>query len=233
MHVIPLISMPYTGTITTREFFAALTRPVNLVPLEAAAKTPWLLGTETTPGLDPLVVNLVWGCLTDETAGLAETLASWWTPVVPLRDPLAALVTERERSPDVDLVPRIAQWDTLMRFADRYEAYCFPIDLPMAVWERAEAIRGLLSATALAWPPAIAEELGRWAHEWPVHNTRGKYELKARYQAGDLDALRAAGLDTALAALQAQESELRPWLEKAGYTWLPWWSGEAPREGLA
>lgn len=233
MHVIPLISMPYTGTVTTREFFASLARPVNLVPLEAAQKTLYLLGTETTPGLDPLVVNLVWGNLTDATEGLAQTLASWWTPICPLRDPLAALVTERERKPDADLVPRVGEWCTLMRFVDRYEAFCFPVDLPMAIWERVEAIRGLLRATALAWPPDIVEELNRWAKDWPVHNTRGAYKLKARYQAGDLGALRAAGLDTAITALQAQEGTLRPWLEKAGYRWLPWWSGDPPKERLA
>ena len=153
--------------------------------------------------------------------------------MIPLRDPLAALVSEYERLPDANQPDRIAEWETLLKFAERFEAYCFPVDLPCAVWQRAEAIRGLLSATALAWPPDIVKELEQWTAEWPVHNTRGAYELKAQYQAGDLGALRKAGLGPALDALQAQESAMRPWLEKAGYTWLPWWSGDPPREQMA
>ena len=233
MHVVPLISCPYTGTGTTREFFVSLTRTVNLVSLEAAAKTPYLLGTEKAPGMDPLVVNLVWGHLNTDTEALAATLASWWAPVVPLRDPLAALVSERERTPGADLAARVGEWSTLLAFAERYEAYCFPVDLPCAIWQRSDAIRGLLSATGLAWPPSIASELERWITEWPVHNSRGTYELKTSYQAGDLGALRTAGLGAGLAALQLRESAFRPWLEKAGYTWLPWWSGDPPREALA
>ena len=101
-------------------------------------------------------------------------------------------------------------------------------------FEAVEAIKGLLRATALAWPPDIVSELEHWAHDWPIHNTRGMYPLKEAYQAGDLDTLEGMGhLGPALETLQAQESHFRPWLEAAGYTWLPWWSGEPPSEGVA
>lgn len=154
------------------------------------------------------------------------TLACNRPLVVPLRDPLLAMITHRGRHPDWEekaLFHKITTWQLYFKFLADFEKhrrviYC-PLDAltgdnKLVVLKKIQEAYGLKD-------DALAE---KWAAEWPVINSYVKHEdpPKQAYYNRDL-AWFSENMPRELAALREWEHVFRPILEK-WYTDLLWWS---------
>ncbi len=166
----------------------------------------------------------------------SQIVMAWAHPtIIPLRDPLAALVSYQHRAehskrigtdlflPREDVVDR---WCLLAETEDRFEGsdniHWLPWDLAhvsaqknpasykASLWEIAKAIGFRDQAPSKAGLPCV--------------NGSGEYWLKTVYEAGDLAGLAAEIGDKGLWYLQSKTEILRPFLERRGYANLLWWS---------
>ena len=170
--------------------------------------------------------------LTRIDAGQMVRLATTAT-LIPIRDPLASLVTYQEwgdrdgRSSEIGVrfSPRVfvdiwcclaGSFETIKRFGHvRFVAW----DL----LDRAEMSEYLLG---------VETDLGlkdrrpakRWKRERIVDNTKGDYRLKDAYRAGAANVLRKGISENGYNYLVSKGLELRPFLEELGYRDLSWWS---------
>jgi len=233
MQVILLPTVPHTGTHFMAAFFEAWGKITNRVPLDALARNPCAFRDPDTghQGLDPNGINLVRGHISgtpgDDVNSVIANLAQHWTPIIPLRDPLATLVSIKARVPEQDCADQLARWVTLVEHIDAHlRPHYITLDLcrdfsgRSLELARASYAAGLNSGTYIIGP--IAE----WATEWPKdrYNSVGVNVLKAAYALGDLGYLRTHGMEQDIVALQQHEDLLRPWLEMRGYRGLAWWS---------
>lgn len=161
----------------------------------------------------------------------SQVVLAWASPtIIPLRDPLAALVSYNHRAahtgqistelfrPVEDVVDR---WRLLAETEERFEGFehirylawdlashaGYPATFKARLWETAQAV-------GLTDPAPSREGLGR-------ENSSGDYRLRDAYQNGDLEALAEV---EGLAYLRDAEEDLRPFLERRGYRDLLWWS---------
>ena len=152
--------------------------------------------------------------------------------VIPIRDPLASLVTyqkwaERDGRIDggnfnpilhLDHWCALASTHAVVKRFGHCKFLCW--DLPRGA---GELVRDLV---------LVAKDLGLKNHspstKWGdgrVVNSAGEYPLKMAYSEGDLGALRKGIANEGYDALTNREALLRPFLEELGYKNLCWWSG--------
>ena len=167
----------------------------------------------------------------------SQVVLAWAHPtIIPLRDPLAALVSYHNRAlvtgqvgtdlfrPVVDVVDRwLLLAETEERFEDfpniRYLAW----DLPELESRRPDR-EGARMRSAGLWAAAQAVGLTDPAPSragLPRENSSGAYRLREAYEAGDLEGLR---ILRGVGHLIDAEKILRPFLERRGYRDLLWWS---------
>lgn len=161
----------------------------------------------------------------------SQVVLAWAHPtIIPLRDPLAALVSYQHRAehsgrigtdlflPREDVVDR---WSLLAETEERFQEF---EHIRYLAWDLEQAVRAPATFKARLWETAQAvgltdpapsrEGLGR-------ENSSGDYPLRDAYEAGDLEGLSSVrGLDY----LRDCEPVLRPFLERRGYRDLLWWS---------
>ena len=163
---------------------------------------------------------------------IAGALSSVRPLVVPLRDPLLAMITHKKRIPEADFLRtflgrRIDLWQTYFDFLQLYDKYrgdaaYFPVDLlEVHKDRRLPGLKKLQAAYGLA-EAGLAES---WAKTWSLFNSYvpKSDEAKQMYAKGDLDWFE-KHMGPSMAALRGLETPLRPILEREGYKDLLWWS---------
>ncbi len=158
-----------------------------------------------------------------------QIVMAWAHPtLIPLRDPLAALVSYHHRAevsgqidglmycPQLDVVDR---WCCLAKAEPLFKSHehvrYFAWDIFQTVEERNSRLQETARALGLQDPAPSRAGL-------PCENATGDYELKLAYRRGDRFHL-AGMMGAAYEYLVDSESILRPFLERRGYRDLLWW----------
>lgn len=159
----------------------------------------------------------------------SQIVMAWSNPtIIPLRDPLAALVSyqhraEHSKRTGTDLfLPRedvVDRWCLLAECEDRFEGSTGIRWLPWDLERFGTAHFLWHTARGLGLNDPVPSRRGL-----PHSNGSGEYYLKTAYEAGDLAGLAAKIGDRGLWYLQSCEPILRPFLERRGYANLMWWS---------
>jgi hypothetical protein len=163
-----------------------------------------------------------------------QVLIATVTPtVIPIRDPLASLVSYQNRidtdqQPDhrdvghfVDRWMRLAE-TALAIFKDyaHIRFVCWDLVGAMDKFEAFEYLAGISADLGLTDVRPSLE----CAKSMIRNNDLGDYPLKTAYLEGDLDFLEKNISGGGLLALMQNTDPLRPWLEGLGYRDLRWWS---------
>ena len=229
MHIVPLISVPYTG----HWFLMAFLRELRIIRHEVEitalrANRDFLTLPNNGPaGVRPDRANLVHGPLRELDMGLVSRLCAWWQPISPLRDPLATLISARNRRPKEDLQWLLERWALLLSAIRPVGAHFIPLDLLRDVEARRVALEALLAHAGLVAGQDAEPLIRLWALKWPKHdyNSRGAYSLKVAYLNRDMKYIEKHGnLGAELQGLRALEGALRPFLVQHGYRELLWWT---------
>lgn len=167
----------------------------------------------------------------------SQVVLAWTHPtIIPLRDPLAAVLSYHHRAiqtgqigtdrfrPLADVVDR---WcllaETEERFREfpniRYLAWDLP-DLESRRPEREGARKRSIGLWAMAQAVGLTDPAPSQAG-LPRENSSGDYPLREMYEAGDFEELRTI---SAVGHLKDCEPILRPFLERRGYRDLLWWT---------
>lgn len=188
-------SVPHTGTNTMLCVLEREYPHVVHLPSIMKGKYPLFDPTSGRPGLHPEIPNLVWGHFNEENMPYLHHFSHYFPIFVPLRDPLASLISRWQRKVPIDhLVNTIHAWGYLAIFADTHKNIQFyPI-------EDFTAARGA-----------------------KVMNTIGDYDLKWRVIKRDYAYIRSVLPKDIINALENLEGRLRPLLESHGYRDLLWW----------
>ena len=238
MKTILLASVPHTGTRFVEGFLHEAMDgpdgPPNVIELSTLRKQRTWQRTQVGPeaweaGLDPDRPNLVVTHLGPRLHDAYMPLAAHVPTVVPLRDPLAALVSRYVRKADAWPEPVGPWFDALDRLptVDVWRPRYIPVDA-LAKPDRVEWRRGYLGLMADATGCVgddIEATIEWWANEWPIINHVGAddHPARAAYRDRDVKALwRLLGLE-ARQRLRALTPRLRPLLERNGYQRLMWW----------
>ncbi len=154
--------------------------------------------------------------------------------LIPMRDPLASLVTyqrwaERdgraENDPTFDPVGHVDGLVALALCKDQISQFghvrfvCWDLVGKMHKVDQFEHLTGIARDLGLDDVQPSLECSKRMI----VNNTAGSYPLKMAYETGDTEALRAGIAAGAYDHLVSREEVLRPWLESLGYRDLLWW----------
>lgn len=228
MHVILLPTVPHTGTEFMVNFLQELPLVQNVVELRQLRKNPQLLagGERGLPGLYPDRGNLAYGHIYEKELPTILSLAQWWKPVVPLRDPLLSLLTRQNRHPDQSHIHIVASWLRLVDIVDECDPCYISLDLLNTEEKRKDALEKVVFACGGGYG-AWFDVVNNWARNWPKykHNSKGIYALKEEYLHGDMTNIEQE-LKQELVHLRHAEPILRPFLEKQGYRDLLWWNSK-------
>lgn len=225
MKTVFLASVPHTGTQFTRAFLNEALGEVNEITTSA------LIGSRDqryrregsgdtlaeTAGLDPQRTNLVYGHLVRDHMPTLLALAAHVPTVVPVRDPLASVISREVRNThERPHETQFAAWQEFPKMM-AWKPAMVCIDRP--------SLRFLLEMAAQVvnpqYPIAVAE---RWRENWPRYNESAPHPLKEAYAAGDRRAVERGLGPQVWRMLRGLEDELRPVLESFGYRALLWWS---------
>src|SRR3990167_7292354 len=180
MHVVLLPTLSQTGTHFMAAFFRQFATLSHVVTLDHLVKNPAMFRDPSTgaQGLDPARGNLVRGHFRPEANDpintLVMTLAQHWTPIVPLRDPLATLVTAKSRAPEAPVMEYLHGWVTLLEVIGPFICHHYvPLDLLRSPEDRARALSGVVEAAGLLSDPNAHAAATRGALEGPKdqHNS--------------------------------------------------------------
>ena len=159
----------------------------------------------------------------NERLGHQIALAVSCPTVIPLRDPLACLITASTGAtvPSEDLV-----WDwkllvDIMKTLSGSSPIMFlPLDLLTDEASRCAHLEKVLSHVGVK----CYGHARKWGSDWPTNiNTTGDSVLKQKYRLGDSDYVKQQ-IPKCWSLLRSHESDLRPFLEERGYKNLMWWS---------
>lgn len=148
-----------------------------------------------------------------------STLANLFPTVIPIRDPLRALLTRECRHPEYRHFYIVDGFVNAARmFSGHPNVVFLPIDLPLS----ADVRRNLL-ASALAHCGLIPDDtLGDVAEQWPVHNPTPCNRFQELYDNGDWDTLQVllGAKNAELDYLRNKAAVIKPFLASLGYTRL-------------
>lgn len=156
--------------------------------------------------------------------------------LIPMRDPLASLVTyqrwaERDGRADkdatfdpvghVDGLVALALCEDQVRQFGHVRFACWDLISKMEWEEVYNHLSGIAVSLGLIDQEQVAADV---ATNMIVNNTAGSYPLKTAYETGDTAALRSGIASGGYDHLVSREEVLRPFLERLGYQDLVWWS---------
>jgi len=151
---------------------------------------------------------------------LMDAMVKQFATVVPVRDPLASIVSRHRRHPE--FAPHnymIEGWLHVIRKWARDDIFYVPIDTELSAEERSILLNHMCDHCALK--PWSAVE--KWAEKWTRKNvTALRPEFAERYKAGDVDWIRKT-FPNEWAQLVEYRGVLQPFLETLGYKDLLWW----------
>ena len=196
-----LATVPHTGTMFAKQFLTAATGHQGVYGFQGPASAK-------------MGKPLYWGHFGIASVGRVLALAKDYRPVVMVRDPVLTMLTFRNRDDGPDGSVLLGSWELLLDVLP--DALFVPIDLPQTVDER----RAALSEMASTASQVRTEVVEDWAERWPATHSRGDYEPKTAYLAGDLRAVQEY-MPKEWSSLLGARSWLTPFLRGQGYD-LPW-----------
>ena len=161
------------------------------------------------------VRDVVHAHLGREPIDLIRDLADKNPTIVPLRDPLASLVTWRHRHPNGEDSFILRGWEDLLKLEGRRIPFYVPLDITRFHVERGQALYGVLNKAGAKADRKVIED---WVRRWPHVSSKGEYPLKRLYQSKSVQAL---NMDEEIEGLRKIEG-LRQFLLKRGYRNLIW-----------
>src|SRR3990167_3529199 len=229
MRILFLPTVQHTGTWFLIEFLRAHPEVKHFVELQALRKNHSFIEDPVSgqKGLVPNQVNLIQGHFQLEFMHLILSFAAACPTVIPLRDPLASVLTavNRKRTQgNVDYSYIVDRWVLMTTTVWLNRDFYKPLFVPLDLVERAgvEVKFELLGAVLGHMGLGYTKHAVRWADEWPYHNSRGEYPLKDLYLTRDATAI-AHEVPGEWEALRRAQYILRPMLEQMGYRDLLWW----------
>jgi hypothetical protein len=172
-------------------------------------------------GRDPIMARIVrknqmglWGI---------KLLANMHTTVIPVRDPLAMLLTRETRAPNLRHFHLVDAWvDVVRELGDHPNVFFFPVDLDYTEDTKFDERKKLLMSVCSHCeidPVAVDAILGDFATHWKRVNPSPGNRFREPYEAGDIDKLQEMlGEKWAeVVHLKNMGSYLAPFLGELGY----------------
>lgn len=145
----------------------------------------------------------------------------WARIVVPVRDPMLALISRQARQPTLDHSFIIRGFESIARFPE--SVLFFPVDLDSGENARVARVANLFLDLGLSRDLSDLAYEQIWAEEWPVKNTAGPHPLKDMYAAGQMFELR-NNMPEEFDLLVEKAPGIVPFLNRMGYGPMAWWS---------
>ena len=213
--IVPLITLPHTGTRFLRHFLEGLPGIDHTVEVGRVF-------AHGGPAI-PEGVTLVWGHYDPEQWRMLAPICRLVNPIVPMRDPLAVAISHEVRGSKMEW----GWWEHAVDALDSHRAHYVALDRTRTNDGR------LLDLMLIAATAGIGHFADTHCREWAGHWAAGRHRheksedhaLKAMYRARDLPGLQAAIPDV-FERLAGLERVLRPWLLRMGYRDLMWWPAE-------
>ncbi len=231
MKVIVLASINHTGTFFVEHFFRNHSAVDACVGLTQVIKNDTLLFRRVgsgayEEGLRPAGTTLVQGHLNNNNVRHLQLLSLFNPMIVPMRDPLLALISTVVRNPGNDPMHQVDQLlalgDCFIRMQHVYQPFFLPVDLLAKETgvKRYEALRDMQHHCGIKAEVDYTRDV---AKSWEYVNSGGDYGLKRSYVEGDKKPIWAK-LAAPIGIMQSYEDKVRPMLENIGYRDLLWWS---------
>ncbi len=226
-----LASVPHTGTFFVEHFLRNHKDVAHTVGIGPVLKSQTLLKRRIGPkaweeGLEPGYTTCMQAHLTEANWKVIQTFALFNPLVIPMRDPLAALLSTVARNPGNDPMVQVRAFIRLvtdiLSMQHVYCPYFIPVDR-LSVLPKEERVVALSGLQVHCNIPVDGAYTAETAVRWCPVNSGGAYPLKNDYRAGNKEPIWAA-LGKEIGELQAKEGILRPFLKKLGYRKLLWWS---------
>ena len=164
------------------------------------------------------------------TEGWQEEILVACKAIIPVRDPLLALISRQVRHPEKDHIGIIDGFLTLVEWYRKYgkkQIFTFPIDLAvtMSANERFQLIQSAIAFVDLVDDDIDWARQVHWAYKWPIINTIGTAGdvLLGFYKTGVVTSI-ADTMPEEYEYLKSKEGILKPFLQEIGYQNLPWWT---------
>lgn len=151
---------------------------------------------------------------------VVKLIADKFRTVIPVRDPLFALLTRQARHPDLRHDYIVNGFIALAGFYQ--SVFVLPVDLykAKAIEDRKTILENLLVYLQIP----VEEYINKWSYDWPVYNYAGdpENELMELYHTGQREKIQNI-IPEEYGHLKSNEPILRPFLEGIGYKNLLWW----------
>lgn len=158
---------------------------------------------------------------------IADMFISTMPTIMPVRDPLRAIITRQIRHPEKTHNYIVNGYIYMAQVWERMETMApvtfLTVDLHIARsrGERIKALNEILHMLGLEEEPYVTEYASRW--EAPKFNITPDADLKEWCKAGEKELVEEA-LPVEWAYLKSKEKHIRPFLESLGYENLLWYS---------
>ncbi len=204
-------SVPYTGTTFLLEFLR------NNPSIKDFASMSWIIRSdrEFKEG-----TTLVHAHLTNNLIPLIIEYARSWPIVVPLRDPLLAILSNNNRNYYNTSLSIVDCFIKLVVVLKSHNPIYVPIDLldELPAWKRGSELIRIFYPLGFISPSHCT----KLAVEWPRMNAQESYLLRQYYYDDDGAAIKGI-IPKEWDKLIAARSFLQPFLENRGYKNLLWW----------
>ena len=148
---------------------------------------------------------------------LMDALVNLYPTVIPIRDPLASLITRENRHPELNHEYIVHSFQYVAQL-DKSNVFLFPIDLKESYAERLELLNGLAEFMKV---PANTQTIKTIALNWNVKNSAGDASgLKKQYRKGYYKSIRRK-LNSSCKLLESKP-EIAAFLHHLGYGKFIW-----------
>lgn len=146
--------------------------------------------------------------------------------VMPLRDPLLALITRQSRAPELEHAYIVMGIMEIMTIIEKYNVFLLPVDIPRSEVERIAVLSAMYTFVGLTKPA----KLKGYAAKWKPHNTTAamtpdkvarRKKLGSVYDQRDYATLKKL-IPISLWVLEQVQPRLQPFMESVGYEDLMW-----------
>lgn len=224
-YMIALLSVPNTGTWFTLELLKLSPKIEHVVDYNSGF---WGLFRkeyarenlvyEDVPDLDRVIYRR--HILGNRTHGEIDLICSGHCSVIPFRDPLASLISRRNRNPLQPQYEHIDAFDYVATSPHIASSFLFPIDTDefKSNWIH----RKNLAECLFVFCGLEYVDFTDWAKSNEKKNAMPKYDEQAAYMDGDLKAATKNCYGEFL-YLKSNEKTIRPFMERIGYSSAIWW----------
>lgn len=224
--MIALLSVPNTGTWFTLELLKLSPQIQHVIDynrgfwgLFRKEYTREILKYDEVPDLSTVVYRR--HILGNKTHGDIDLICSGHKAVIPFRDPLASLISRKNRNPLQPQYEHIDAFEYVATSPHISNSFVFPIDTPEFVSDwgyRLKMAKGLYGHVGLA-----EINFTDWAVGNEKKNAMPAYDEQAAYLYGDIEAATVKCRGEFL-YLKSKEDTIRPFMEKIGYQNAIWWN---------